>query len=413
MLSLAECSGVTAPPPEDLPRRTASPRVLWVTEEVPDANLGGGSIRQFHLLSRLAKRTTVDLLLVGRLGDDGLRASLNQVVELDPPAPGGRLRQWFIGRQAVAPWALPTEIESAKSMVRMLRGAMSHLGRYDVVHVEHELLGELLPDRRDGAWSIDLQNLLSVRTRQQAALSGRRRVRWLLQRDAGHAAGFERRLADGYDLTAVVSKEDAAALGGRSLVVPNGVDLDKFTPSELPAAPRLLFTGSWNWSPNVDAARWLCTDILPLVRAEVPDATVTLVGRSPDHAMHELVRSEGVEGHFDVPSVVPFLQAARVAVVPVRVGSGTRLKALEAMAAGRPLVGTPIGLEGLGLSDGRTAAIADDPGALATHIIRLCRDDQQALHLAGAARALAEEKFGWVSIADAYVDQLLGLTSSR
>lgn len=388
--------------------------MLWVTEEIPDANLGGGSIRQFHLLSRLAERATVDLLLVGRLVDDGLRRSLNRVVEIDPPAASvGRLRQWVVGRQAVVPWALPTEVEFAKPVVRMLRTAIDELGSYDVVHVEHELLGQLLPDRRDAVWTIGLQNLLSVRTRQKASLSDRRRVRWILQRDAEHAAGFERRLAARYDVTVVVSKEDATEIDGPTLVVPNGVDLDRFTPSALPAAPRLLFTGSWNWPPNVDAARWLCTEILPIVRAEIPDAMLALVGRKPDHAMLELVRTTGVEGHFDVPSVVPFLEAARVAVVPVRVGSGTRLKALEAMAAGRPLVGTTIGLEGLGLTAGRTAAIADDAGGIATHIVRLCRDDQHAGDLTRAARALAEEKFGWVSIADVFIDELVRLDSER
>jgi glycosyltransferase involved in cell wall biosynthesis len=393
--------------------RSVSRRVLWVTDEVPDADLGGGSIRQHHILTRLAAATNVDLLLVGTLVDDSLRRCLNKVIEVDRPAPVNPLTSWVVGRQAALPMTPPSEIAAARPVVEAARRAASKLGSYDLVQVEHEWLAPLRPRRPREAWAITLHNLLSVRTRQQAVLADSARVRWLLERDADHASAFERRITERYEVTMVVSEDDAAALDGGAVVVPNGVDLEKFAPTPLPAVPSLLFTASWKWPPNVEAAFWLCRNILPLVRAEVPDATVTLVGRWPDRQLHDLASDLGVETHFDVPSVVPYLNACRVAVVPVRVGSGTRLKALEAMAGGRPIAGTTIGLEGLGLVDGVSAAFGDDAERLANQIVRLLRDDEYATALSRAARNLAESRFSWDSVAQIYLDSVLAASHVR
>ena len=108
----------------------------------------------------------------------------------------------------------------------------------------------------------------------------------------------------------------------------------------------VVFTGTLSWYPNIEGLEWFCTEVFPSVRAALPDARIHIVGREPLPAVHGLAEAPGVCLHADVPSVVPFLERARLAVVPVRIGSGTRLKALEAMASGRPVVGTAIGLAG-------------------------------------------------------------------
>jgi glycosyltransferase involved in cell wall biosynthesis len=212
-----------------------------------------------------------------------------------------------------------------------------------------------------------------------------------------------------YDLVMVMSDEDAAVLDGEAAVVPNGVDVGRFPVTPMPSAPRLYFSASFNWDPNIDGIEWFCERVFPLVRQQVPDAELQLVGRHPNDRVRALLAQPGVVGDFDVPSVVPYLQAARVAVVPLRVGSGTRLKALEAMSAGRPVAGTTAGLEGLGLRDGEQAAIADDPGALATAIVRLCRDDVHARLMASAARRRVDKQFSWDRIGAAYTDHILTL----
>jgi glycosyltransferase involved in cell wall biosynthesis len=117
--------------------------------------------------------------------------------------------------------------------------------------------------------------------------------------------------------------------------------------------------------------------------------------------------------HADVPIMAPYLAAARVAVVPLRMGTGTRLKALEAMAAGRPLVGTTIGLDGLGLEDGVHARIVDDPEAMAQAIVALLRSDAQAQALASAARRLVEDRFQWETIGAEFANAMVDLSLSQ
>jgi glycosyltransferase involved in cell wall biosynthesis len=192
-------------------------------------------------------------------------------------------------------------------------------------------------------------------------------------------------------------------------VVPNGVDPDRFHPTPLPQAPTVVFTGSLNWEPNVEGLRWFCQDVWPLVRQRVPDARLEVVGRHPLAEVEALVRRPGVQLHANVPSVVPWLEGARVAVVPVRIGSGTRLKALEAMAAGRPVVGTTIGLDGLAIRSGEHALVADDAATFAGAVGDLLLDDELATRVATAGAEHARGRFPWDVVGRAYVDVLLGL----
>lgn len=394
-------------------------RVLWVTDEVPDHRLGGGSIRQFHLLRRLSAKADVDLLMLGRLPDDDLRQSMCRLYELERPSGMGERQKWLRHRAGLIPGILPAEVAVVSPSWRALSARLPELlstNRYDVVQVEHETLAPLARARDQAprsAWSITLHNLLSVRLRQGADASATARVRWLFQRDALNATRLERAILRDYDQVVTVSPADAAALGGMAAVVPNGVDLDAFHPSTLPAEPRLILTGSWNWPPNVDAAVRAATEILPRVRAWVPAATLTLVGREPTSTVRNLSSVPGVETRFDVASVVPFLRSSRVAVVPLTVGSGTRLKALEALAAGRPVVGTSIGLEGLGLVDGQQARLADSPEEMAAAVRDLLTDDDAALRMAAAGRRHVEQHFGWDTVAESYYEVMMALDRPR
>lgn len=396
--------------------------MLWVTDEVPDPGRGGGSIRQYHLLKRIAAHADVDLLLAGNLTDPDLRQLLRRVTCI--PRPADHLSAWSERRMGTArrrahnlataiPGRPPSEVVVNQRVVLALRSHMGNGSGYDLAQVEHEHLAGLLPTRRSGRWAITLHNLMSVRYRQRAAVSPRPRIRRLWEADARRAEAWERRIVRRYDLTIAVSDEDARDLAGPVAVVPNGVDLTRFRATPLPPGHKIIFSGSFNYEPNIDGATWLCDEVLPTVRQQMPEATLLLVGREPDDRVRALARRPGVEAHFDVPDVAPWLESARVAVVPLRQGSGTRLKALEAMAGGRPIAGTPVGLEGLGLEDGVSASIAEGAGSLAEALTHLLRDDATAARLAMAGRALAEERFGWDRLADVYLDRTLGGTPRR
>ena len=390
------------------------PRLLWVTDEVPDAGRGGGSIRQYQLLNRIAKHADVDLLFIGDLDGVDLPSGLRNVKsvgrdERDRLQVVQTARRRLINLAAFVPRRPPTEIALVRHVADAARPHLLDTSQYDVVQVEHEYMASVLPRHRRASWAITLHHLVSVRSRQRAAVAETLRHRTIFEADARRAQEWEERIASSYDLTIVVSPEDASCLKPPVAVIPNGVDLDKFSFEPLPDKPRMIFSGSFNYEPNIDGAAWLCKEILPLIRARVPEATVVLVGREPNEKVRRLATMPGVEAHFDVPDVAPLLKSARVALVPLRQGSGTRLKALEAMAAGRPVVGTSIGLEGLGVVNGSSSFVADHANEIADATARLLADDVEAAAIASRARRLAEDNFGWDHLADTYLERISAL----
>jgi glycosyltransferase involved in cell wall biosynthesis len=258
--------------------------------------------------------------------------------------------------------------------------------------------------------------------RQELAIAPGSRQRLYRTLDLRKAERLERRALHGFDHVIVCSPEDAAAFGGptakldrsRIGVVPNGVDLTAFTPVPLPLEPRVLFPATLGYAPNVDGALWFCAEIWPLIRAALPTATLELVGREPVPEVLALRQLDGVSVHPDVPSMRPYYDGARAVVVPLRSGTGTRLKALEAMAAGRPVTGTTIGLEGIGVRDREQVLIADDPAGFASAVLRLLSDDALAQRVARAGRTHVEQRFGWERIGRDYVeliDRVIGSAS--
>jgi len=385
-----------------------------VTTEPPDRDLGGGSIGEAYLLEALARKVETHLLLVGTLEDAQTRAVLAGVTELDLPAdrqPVTRAGRRVGDLRRVLVERAPAAVVENRARVRGLAARLDALGPFDLVCVEHDRLGPLVRHRRsDGErWTLTLHNLPSERKRHELALARSGRQRWLYRRELADARRFETAMVDAYDLVVVPSEADAAILGSEVAVVPNGVDPARFRPTPIPPGPVLVFTGTLSWEPNIEGLSWFCREVLPIVRQRVPDARLDVVGRQPLPEVRALATLPGVELHADVPSVVPWLEAARLAVVPLRIGSGTRLKALEAMAAARPVVGTTIGLDGLAIDDGVHALVADDAATFAERVVDLIGDDELAQRVAAAGAEHARLRFAWDSIGRQFVDMLLAL----
>ena len=389
-------------------------RALWVTTEPPDRDLGGGSIREAYLLEALGHAVETHLLLAGTLKDRRTRAALAGVTELDLPVPhpvstGVRRRISDLRRVLVE--REPAAVVENRRRVRSLGPRLYDSGPFDLVCVEHDRLGPLIGRRRSPAerWTLTLHNLPSERKRHELALTTAARQRWLYHRELADARRFEARMVEAYDLVVVPSDGDAAAIGGNVAVIPNGVDTDRFQPTPLGGAPVLVFTGTLSWQPNIDGITWFCREVLPLVRARLPDVRLDIVGRQPLGAVRELASLPGVDLHADVPSVGPWLASARAAVVPIRIGSGTRLKALEAMASGRPVVGTTLGLDGLGVEPGVHAVVADDAPSFAASVVNVLVDDDLARRIAAAGAEHARTRFSWDTIGRDFVERMLAL----
>jgi len=221
---------------------------------------------------------------------------------------------------------------------------------------------------------------------------------------------FEGRECRRFDKVVAVSQEDCGVLerayGLRAVEeVPTGVDTDFFRPGNAVTrnSNEIVFTGSMDWLPNEDAVAWFADAILPRIRAEVPDARFTIVGRTPSQPVLDLARAHReitVTG--SVPDVRPYMERAAAFVIPMRVAGGTRLKVYEAMGMEIPIVSTTIGIEGLPVRHDVELLVADEPEAFAAAVVRVLREPPLGTRLAANAARRVRAEFGWREVASRF-----------
>jgi glycosyltransferase involved in cell wall biosynthesis len=216
---------------------------------------------------------------------------------------------------------------------------------------------------------------------------------------------FERAALRNARSVVVMSEKDRELAGlPAAVVIPNGVDLDRFTPAQECAAKRILFVGSFRHFPNVRAWRFFLEQVWPLL-AGIDDLSVTVIaGPHPELYCDTSPIDPRIEIHGYVEDVRPHYERASVVVVPTLESAGTNLKALEAAAMGRAIVSTPSGVAGLGLVHGESAWIDSDATGFAGGVRRLLEDPQLRSRLAASARAHVERHYGWAALARLQVD---------
>lgn len=221
------------------------------------------------------------------------------------------------------------------------------------------------------------------------------------------ARRFESWMFDGYDRVVVLTDDDAQALRALNpqtptAVIPNGVDLDYFSPTGYePKDPALLFTGNYDYAPNVDAALRLVRDIFPRVKRAVPRARVVIVGGNPPPALKALA-SEDVEITGRVPDMRPYFEFSLIFVSPLRMGAGIKNKVLEAMAMGKPVVATPLSCDGIPVVQRRHVLLGLTDDDLASAVIELVQMPALRGQIAANGRALIEQRFTWRRVAEQY-----------
>ena len=223
---------------------------------------------------------------------------------------------------------------------------------------------------------LDMHNIEHEMLENYAASAKSKPAKWLAAYEAVRVRRLERRALDMADAVVTVSDRDAelieATAGGDAIVVtaPNGVTDEAFDVVPVPTAPPMVvFIAHLGWRPNIDAVHWLVRRVWPLVRKRYPTAVLLLVGRQPAVDVLEHDGFDGVSVHPDVPSTFPYLARAAVATAPLQAAGGTRLKIIEAMATGTPVVATALGALGLeGLAANGSMAIVDDPEEFATAV---------------------------------------------
>jgi glycosyltransferase involved in cell wall biosynthesis len=263
----------------------------------------------------------------------------------------------------------------------------------------------------------DLHNVYSLLVEREAAQGGHS---WLVRQYLAREARLLRRVEQGIHgqvsaVFAVSGREQVQfeSYGCKSVtVVPNGVDFERFAavPTGRGAsAPIILFIGALSWRPNIAAVKFLADHALPAVRRHVHDARLVVVGSNPSAEVLALAGRSGVTIERSVPDVLPFLEAACLFAVPLESGGGTRLKILEAFAAGLPVVSTEVGCEGIEAFDKTHLRVASLT-SFANVLTELLTNRAKATAMAGTARTLARDVYDWRVVGAAarqVVDRLL------
>ena len=208
------------------------------------------------------------------------------------------------------------------------------------------------------------------------------------------------------DMSIVMSESDANILNkdktvSNIAVIPNGVDIEVFPFSETNSQKTTIsYFGNMEYFPNQDAVLYFYKQILPMIKQIIPDVKFLIVGRNPSLTVQSLAKDGNVIITGTVDSVIPHYINSSICIVPLRAGGGTRLKILEAMAVGRPVVSTTIGCEGLNVTDGENILIADTPVQFAEKVIQLLKDNKLYQKIAVNGRQLVEDQYSWDRIAD-------------
>jgi len=382
-------------------------RVLVLDEAIPFPLTSGKAIRTFSILKRLARLHEITFLCHGPAPSDSVeeleRAGIHVQVCGDLPVHEGLSLYVRLLRNLpqTQPYSVVKHTTTAfRSALLQLLGERS----FDIVQCEWTPYMTYAECVREIPIVAMLHNIEADIWRRRSEVAGTlgglffaaqgRRMERFEQRQFGHAA-----------VCIAVSEQDrqrALQWGAKDCVVAeNGVDLQTYALSpEAKESRDMIFVGSLDWFPNQDAVTYMAKEILPLVRKVHPEATFTIVGRKPPSGLRRMLANiPGALLVGEVEDVRPYLSAAALVVVPLRVGGGSRLKILEAMGAGRAVLATSIGAEGLNVVAGETLEIADDAESLASSATRMLSHRTERSRMAQRARALVEAQYGWDKIA--------------
>jgi polysaccharide biosynthesis protein PslH len=395
--------------------------VAVLDEELPFPLTSGKRIRTFNLLARLARRHRVTVLCHAnaaraeqRAAEDACRAAniRTLVVNRTVPAKSGPAFYARLAGNLLSP--LPYSVSShASAELASAARAFARASAVDVWHCEWTPYAQVLraalgDDLRETPWCVMAHNVESLIWRRYAETAGNPLKKWYIRQQLRKFERFERWAYSHATAPIAVSREDAhlmrtefGAVGVH--VVDNGVDVDFFRPQrDVDRDPaRMLFMGSLDWRPNQDAAVQLFTQVLPAVRAKQPRATAVVIGRRPPEWLRELAaHTNGAELYADVPDVRPFLARCGFLVVPLRIGGGSRLKILEALAAGTPVVSTAVGAEGLELTAGRDLLVCDTLEELPELAAGAIQRPEELADTAEAGRDRVLKRYSWELLAE-------------
>ncbi|HOW36375.1 MAG TPA: glycosyltransferase family 4 protein [Candidatus Omnitrophota bacterium] len=393
-------------------------RIFFITKELPFPPDNGHRVRTLHILKGLARTHKVTLVCqsetpssqLSAVSSQLLASGLEQVCESIEIVPVP-LKQEGLGRLAAGFLSLfsPLPYSIRSRYCPLMKQKMKEL-------LNKENFDAILCDGIHQAINIPETNIRMILNEHniESTIIGRyagierqilRKIFALIE--CSKMKSYERRTWQRFNQVLVCSNEDKQGVVAKTLnvkvdVVPNGVDTKYFCLNNAQPEPnRLIYTGLMSWFPNRDAVLYFVKEIYPLIKKEIPNVSFWIVGKGPTDEIKALPESDTsihVTGFVD--DVQPLVWQSICFVVPLRVGSGTRLKILEAMAMGKTVVSTRIGAEGIEAVPEKHILLADAPQIFADQVIRLLKDENLRRSIEKESRRFIEEKYSWDKICE-------------
>jgi polysaccharide biosynthesis protein PslH len=399
-------------------------RILWVKAGKLFPVDAGGRIRTVNILRHLASRNEVTVFSYyqgtrDRSYEQEFTRQFPHSIFLATGGPGNgspRLQRTlhYVSKALRPPPYAVSQFDST-AVGRLLREQFES-GRFDVAVCDFLAATLNFPTGQSTPSVLFQHNVEAALWRRQAKTGAGLLARLAFLLESAKMNRYEPKAIAKFDHVVAVSDYDRRLMAGvpdeRISVVPTGVDFEKFSARALRSGndPIVVFTGAMDWEANIDGISIFCREIWPRVLAEIPQARLQIVGREPDPRVKSLA-SSSVEVTGTVPSILEYLEAAAVVIVPLRVGGGTRLKIYEAMAMGKAIVSTSIGAEGLDVHPDRDIVIADDPLRFARRLLDLLKDKNLRLQY-GREAAQTASQYDWRVVA-ARFEQVLAKAASH
>lgn len=390
-------------------------RILLISNNLPFPPNSGFPLRVYNLLYRIAKEHDVWLATFTAGHEkpadiDHLREICREVVTVPLAHRGALSNPWQAVRYFFK--GIPPTLRAYESweFAEKILALISKID-FDVIQIEDSHMGiylDYLPDAIHAKTILTFHDVNFHKHEKMSQLEPKRARKLRTWLHARLMRGWEPYQAQRFGHCVTMSESDKALLLAANpnlkiTVLPNGVDTRNYAPLPFPKnAARLLFVGNMAYRPNIDAVTYFCQSIYPKIKAEYPSIEFWIVGKDPAPEVANL-KGNGIHVTGQVDDLGSYYNDSIICVVPLRAGGGTRLKILEAMALGRPVVTTSIGCEGLDVKDGQHLFIADMPDLFAAHVLQLLKDKQQWLDMTRQARALAVGHYEWDLIARQHI----------
>jgi len=400
--------------------------ILFITEKFPYPLDSGGKIRTYHILKGLSQEH--DVTLITTVDHDELRQYIpelnkicQQVIVINAPHETTYQLGVKVLKSLISPIPIVVERhysqEVARAVQEQFHDSRSH---FDVVHFDHLDASLYLRDIPSGTFRtvLDEHNIVTnqIKTSADAEQNVLKRGYMRLQQKKTYQ--YEINTCYAMTRNFVCSEKDKAYLLGMAqpgmlhsshvVTIPNGVDVEYFSDTSWlddsqedfsQASRTMIFVGTLDYGPGGAAVRYFCEDILPLIQQNIPDVRFFAVGQNPPTYLKTLADHDSrivVTGRVD--DIRPYVARSNVFVVPLKSGSGTRLKILDAMAMRIPIVSTSIGAEGLEVRSEEHLLLADTPETFSAAVLRLLEDDNLATRIRDNARRLVQDRYSWTTI---------------